>query len=940
MIMTLLKKPLVILIALVITIGVVYELGFAAENNTPAASVQQNLLESDFVTEGNIPVSSMPVASVQQNLTETGFVAASNTPIVPASFAPGTRWARVDESIGLRGEASIGGARGITGADTRIYTHRVDGIATIPAGNNPSLPITITPNRHYTLTGVTVVAFATIEHRDGLNQGWGTREVVTDIRRWDDINYSYPAPWNNSYIVPTAYFETFLRNAGTPNASRMEIEVVLYADFTYNPNLVAHFIIDFGDNDNTITITEPGQINGVERPWNGNNLPPGMSWTGFNASGAVSRGLRIDANHSNIEGRVIRLTGTTFATAGVRGAYHVLIEGNHLSADRQTVHLILDNLTMFPGAGANLTNYRELKTPSPITTQIQHWATLHGRVARYSGSQVVGTINRNLVSNTFGNDVGGVSIAPGSGLGGQWANRSPLILSNVDAFVTLRGYNIISHTDTTNQHPGTTAIYVDGSASLIFTDASDVPDASGRRGSLYARGAGCSSAIGTMHLPVGFIQIDGGKIIAESADGAHQFAGIGHGGHSENQVTPLQSGAAGVADPMLRGIVINGGEVHALGHHYGIGGNGGAVVNAAAGTGAQRLNPYIGPTYIVITGGEVQAESGAGSGGSAIGFGYNNSIHHVRIGRMDRPDAATRVIAANWGYGAAISGNMTFYSGYTTAYSGQYAAAIGGNAISWATVAIRVQSQARNALHAEEGTPLTVYGGVVRAVSGAFPQRDITETGGAPNFHINQARGVVTPGSGTVPPALAGSVIRPVWGTDSSRISLQETLKVLCCTDNMLSYGAAIGGAIRQDGGSRNQIFGGNLTIISGSHGAGIGGGGSFDANNAGSGTGDDLGDGTWFGTNHIRRNILATDTTTVGNVAPMSLNITAGRFGAGIGGGGADGLGADGGSGGNLFIGGGNFEINAGEYGAGIGGGGSISGSGGDGGNVVIGGQ
>ena len=99
-------------------------------------------------------------------------------------FTPDLRVARVDESVGLRADAYIGGAHGITGSDTRIFTHRTNGKVDIPAGANPSLPISITPNQHYTLTGVTVVAFATIEHQNGipgLNNGWGTREVVTDI---------------------------------------------------------------------------------------------------------------------------------------------------------------------------------------------------------------------------------------------------------------------------------------------------------------------------------------------------------------------------------------------------------------------------------------------------------------------------------------------------------------------------------------------------------------------------------------------------------------------------------------------------------------------------------------------------------------------------------------------------------------------------------------
>ena len=937
MIMTLLRKPLVILIALVITIGVVYELGFAAENNTPVASVQQNLLESDFVTEGNTPVSSMPAASVQQNLTETGFVAASNTPIVSASFAPGTRWARVDESIGLRGEAYIGGARGITGADTRIYTHRFggDGIATIPAGNNPSLPITITPNPYYTLTGVTVVAFATIEHRDGIenvNDGWGTREVVTDIRTWDDLSYSYPTSWNDSYTVPTAYFETFLRNAGTPNASQMEIEVVLYADFTYNPNPNPYFTIEFGEN--------YLRINNEQHNWLGNTLPDGLNWTAANGglpgsgvynpvinrtpvSNSVGRGLWIDASHSNINGRTILVTGTSMANS-TRGAWHILVEGDQ-TATRQSVHLILEDVKVLPGRDATAGNFWEFRWPSNTTTMIQHYASVHGNTNRIANT---------LINNTFGTGLGSVNVAPGSGSGGNAANRAPLILTNVDAFVTLRGDNILAHTCSSWTHPGTTAIHVDASASLVFTDASDVPDASGRRGSLYARGGGCSSAIGTMHLPVGFIQIDGGRIIAESATSSHQFAGIGHGGHSENQQTPHQGT---VRDPNLRGIVINGGTIDALGFHYGIGANGGT---------AAGYNLAIGPTYIVITGGNVQAEASAGSGGSAIGFAFNNSYHHVRIGRPDKENSATTVTSVNWGFGAAISGNMTFYSGVTRAYSGQYAAAIGGNAISFASTAINVSSRARSAGDAESGAPLTVYGGDVTVVAGAFPQRDLTEAPAGAQFDVNQARGVSTPFPIGNNPLPDGRIIRPLYPDGfGSRVSTQDAVN-LAMEANIISYGAGIGGAIRQDGGSRNNIFGGIFDITASSHGAGIGGGGSFDTNNAGRGTGINPGDGTWLGTNHVRRNVPYTNLTNRGIPEPMFFNIVSGRFGAGIGGGGSsgpldiNGLGAAGGHGGNLFIGGGNFEIHTGEYGAGIGGGGSIFGSGGDGGNVVIGGQ
>ena len=878
----------------------------------------------------------MASVEIDSELARMGDISATGVSIQPF-FSPDERWARVDESIGLRATASIGTAQGVSGADTRIFLTRQNGIHTIPlAVDNPSLPISITPAPHYTLRGVTVVAFATIEHLDNeldpTNPDWGTREVVTDIRTWENLNHGAGTAWTENYIVPTEYFETFFHPG-----SRMEIEVVLYADLTYNPNIDApaniDFTIDFGSNADTIL------INGTPRPWGG-VLPPGMSWTGFDnttivvANRPISRGLRIDADA--LDGSVIKLTGMSGAIEGVRGAYHVLIEGDHMTPERQTIHLILDDLIVFPGIDATMENFMTLKSNSRVTTQISHFATLHGRVERYSGEPIVNGLIGTIIENTYTNPgTGSPAIAPGTGT--RWANRSPLILSNVDAFVTLRGDNIIAHTDINNQHPGTTAIFVEAASSLIFTDASD--------GTLYARGAGCSSAIGTMHLPVGFIQIDGGTITAESADGAHQFAGIGHGGHSENQNQPQQSGWTGagipVADPMLRGIVINGGEVHALGHHYGIGGNGGSVENQN-GTGERFLNPDIGPTYIVITGGTVQAEAGAGSGGSAIGFGYNNSIHHVRIGRMDRPDAATQVTAANWGYGAAISGNMRFYSGYTTAYSSQYAAAIGGNAISWATVAIRVESQVTQAAtglanHAEAGTPLTVFGGVVRSRSGAFHQRDLTTTGGSPNFHINQVRGVAAPGAGGTPPALAGSVIRPVYTATGLRISLQDLLNTLdesCCG---LSFGAAVGGAIQQDGGTRNQIFGGVFDVVSGSHGAGIGGGGARNAGTAGDGTGDAPGDGTWFGTNHIRWNVPYDDLTTRGVRRFADFDITSGRYGAGIGGGGSDGPAVPGGDGGNIFIGGGHFNVTSGNFGAGIGGGGSGLGAGGDGGNVVI---
>ena len=124
---------------------------------------------------------------------------------------------------------TFGAAIGITASDTRGFETRTNGTAPIPAGANPVLSLSITPNQHYTLTGVTVVAIATIEHQNGIpaiNSGWGTREVVTDIRTWDNLNAT--GTWNDNYTVPTAYFESFYKNTVT---GRMEIEVVLYADF-------------------------------------------------------------------------------------------------------------------------------------------------------------------------------------------------------------------------------------------------------------------------------------------------------------------------------------------------------------------------------------------------------------------------------------------------------------------------------------------------------------------------------------------------------------------------------------------------------------------------------------------------------------------------------------------------------------------------------------
>ena len=830
------------------------------------------------------------------------------------AFNPGTIWARVDESIGLRADAYIGTARGITGSDTRIYTHRHNGngIANIPTGANPVLPISITPNKHYALTGVTVVAFATIEHQNGMNNGWGTRQVVTDIRTWENLTYTdNTAPWTNNYTVPTDYFRTFYHNKV---ASRMEIEVVLYADFTYRDTSTPVYDIELGEGFLRISVNGGAATN---HTWNGNTLPAGLHWTAFNGSatttwtspmsrtppsGSVGRGLFIDASNASINGSTIRITGTSAANTS-RGAWHILVEGDR-TATRQSVHLILDNVTIFPGIGAdsgNFWNHRQASSDA-YTTMIQHFSSFNGNTTRIADT---------LMSNTFGTALSGApnggDITSGSGNGGNFANRSPLIFTNVDAFVTLRGSNTLAHSDIRWTHPSTTAIHVDASASLVFTDTSN--------GSLYARGAGCSSAIGTMHLPVGYIQIDGGHITAESATSSHQFAGIGHGGHSEHMAWPNQ---VVVGDPNLRGIVINGGRVDAFGFHYGIGANGGGKNDS---TNATSLNADIGPTYIVITGGVVAAEASAGSGGAAIGFAYNNNIHQVRIGRMDKDNTDTSVTSVNWGNGAAISGNMTFYSGSTTAYSGQYAAAIGGNAVSDARTTATQISAAQSAATAMPGAPLTVYGGEVTVRAGAFSQTNLP---GGFQDDVNLARGG-SPGT------------RPLYPSGfASRVGVQAAFTA-AYDPNVTGYGAGIGGAIRRDGGSRNLIFGGFFDVTSSSHGAGIGGGGSNGTTNAGRGTGTNPGDGTWLGTNYIRWNVPHTDLTDKGMLAPMFFDIVSGTYGAGIGGGGTDIAGIRGGDGGNIFIGGGNFNVHSGEFGAGIGGGGSLNGPGGNGGDVVI---
>jgi len=715
--------------------------------------------------------------------------------------------ARVDESVGLRATASIGSAEGIKPTDTRIIRQN----ATANATNSDTLLVTVTPNAKYTLTGVVVSAIATITHSDG------TKEAIKDITQ---------SPSSFTYTVPD--FSSYVKSGDT-----IDVEIVLYADFTYAPS------------------APDGVI----------NLASGSITTSTGGLSQSGNNFLIDT--ATARGKTIRITG---ASTTHRQIY--VYDSGRSTATRanSNVHLIFDNAQLFSG-GANSSDYKTAtggSTPAQIGSTN---ATSPGIASRTSNT------NR---SSTQG-------------------SMAQLILTDVDAYVTFTGENIFatSYTTMNGGNPNTSAVMVDASASFVVTDAST--------GSLYARGGGCSAAIGTSAAwPSGYVEIDGGTITATSAHNSHAFAGIGNGGHYSS------------TDPGTRGIVINGGKVDAMGFHFGIGANGGNSVNA------NSFDANIGRQYIVVTGGDITSEASAGSGGAAFGFSYNNDQHEVRVGRPDKGNTDSSLFAVNWGYGAAISGKMTFYSGTTSAYSGQYSAAIGGNAVSNAVTTAQTAATAQAGTYAMGGTPLTVYGGDVTAEAGRFLQETYID------YNISQIRGNS--------------------GTRLSAAAVLTQTRPSGLTGSTSSYGAAIGGAVGKSGGTLNNIFAGNFNVTSSIHGAGIGGGGAY------SGVGGNGGE-TWIG--------KLTDNNT-GNTVSMNFNVTSDEYGAGIGGGGSST--GNGGNGGNLYIGGEtnsdivarwdptmnggaggvrpgqyNFNINSGLYGAGIGGGGSLNGNGGFGATTLV---
>lgn len=698
--------------------------------------------------------------------------------------------AKVDESIGLRAEATItGGSASVSGiapVNTKL-TKKLD------VSNDDTFMITVSPYDNYTLDQVVVSAIAEITHPDG------TMEAVKDTQ---SIPANTASTFTETYTIPDF-------TGCVESGDVIDVDIVLYADFTYSPASV----------DCTIDLT-----NGTV--------------TGSNTGGISVSGKLFTIDTATAAGKTVKVTGETSYVSSSDTNYQIKVHNSAKSVSTRNIHLIFDDVKMYT-VGLDYSNYKTYSTtdtPSVFSSDV----TNPGTSTRFSNT----TIN----------------------------SYALLSLADVDAYVTFTNENILAHsyTQANGGNPNASAIQVDASASLVVTDAST--------GSLYVRGGGCSAAIGSSeYKPSGYVEIDGGDIIATSAHNSHAYVGIGNGGHYDS------------TDPGTRGIVINGGKLEALGFHYGIGANGGTLTGG--------FDNAVGAQYIVITGGEVVSEASGGSAGASIGFAYNNASHDVRIGRPDKDGSSANevdITSVNWGYGAAISGKMTFYSGTTSAYSGQYAAAIGGNAVSNATISPANDGQAQALSSAITGTPLTVYGGTVTAEAGAFEQQGYRQYDS-------------TIGSDGV------------RGTSLTRTSAASALNELRPSD---SYGAAIGGSISRDGGSENKIFAGTFDVYSSVYGSGIGGGGGYQTQNGGGG-GD-----TWIGN--------LTDLST-GTIAYMDFTITADNngYGAGFGGGGSDG--GNGGGGGNVYIGGGKFDIYGSVYGAGFGGGGSNSGNGGGGSTVVI---
>ena len=763
---------------------------------------------------GMVPVISLPAAADSSHVSTA----------YPAGVTP-TVTARVDESVGLRGEVTISdgtnSTTGITPLDVKIR----EGVAM--TGN--SLTINVTPEANYTFTGGRVVAIATVTDMADLDNN-GVAETETTKNAYEYVvdfsttNYTYTVPQFGAYVE---------------EGQQVEVEIIAYADFTYT----------LPSNEVVVNV--------------GTGAITGTDTNGVTATSST-RVIRIDP--TTLNGKVVRITGDMNYSSG----YQVQIyqTAGTSNGDLRRVDIILDDLTMFTTSGINESNYTN-------TT---------GTTSSYQ-------------------NIGQSMPVTSAGTGNRWTTSTitrsgaPISIANADVHMTLINTNILSNNSAyfNAGDYNESGIMVDASGSLIITDAST--------GTLFAQGGGCSAGIGSSGpYPAGHIEIHGGTIEAVSAFSLHSYAGIGNGGHFN------YSSSYG-NDPGTRGFVMTGGDVYAFGTMYGIGGNGGSSFH-------DGIDPDVGAQYIVVTGGSLQTEGSNNSRGAALGWSYNNDTHVVRIGRLGDVDDAVNLVAANWGFGAAISGRMTFYSGITTAYSGEYAAAIGGNASCDANTTMAYENtHGYNSTTAVTGTSLWVYGGIIEAVSGAFDWP-----------------GAVYDGGGN------GNIQLPDEWRGISGLTDRNWVNTFTPLQGTLGYSAAIGGAIGQDGGSNTYFFGGELTAVSSLYGAAIGGGGGYS-----SGTNATPGNGgtTWFGT-------LTDLSGTTEAVVEMNVTVDSSTYGAAIGGGGSNSSG--GGSGGDgLYISTQtdpqrayeqdySFEIRSGSYGAAIGGGGAFSGNGGAGAaNLVI---
>nr|WP_297171457.1 S-layer homology domain-containing protein [uncultured Agathobaculum sp.] len=618
----------------------------------------------------------------------------------------------------------------------------------------------------------------------------------------------------NSYTIPK--FGAYVEQGDT-----VTVAITAYADFDYQEQ-EADITIDVSGTTPTIT----GDTNSA------------VSYSG------TGRQKLISIDSSKLNGQVVKVTGRSIRGENhTDGTWHVHVQNSqkNTTAESRRVDLILEDLWILTTASTTTSNYK---------TYVGHESP---QGPRYNSS---------VAGNTT-----------------RWSTTtkpaaSPLVISDTDVHVTLKGQNVL-YVNSWLQDGGSTngnGIVVDATGSLIVTNAST--------GSMEVQGGDCSSAIGTSggNQPSGYVEIDGGEVYAYSAFSSHCYAGIGNGGHYSS------------TDPGTRGFVMTDGTLEALGFHYGIGGNGGS------GTASNSFDQNVGRQYIVVTGGNLVAEGGGGSAGAALGWAYNNDYHVVRVGRIGDDNNNLNLKAVNWGHGAGISGRMYFYSGTTEAYSGEYAAAIGGNAVSQAWTSAATESTAQGGSTAMTGTQLRVYGGDITAIAAAFE-----------NYTV--------PSSGQIAPQ--------DWrGQNANRLS-HTAVDKSTALKGTIGYGAAIGGANTKTGGSETYLFGGTLNAQSSQYGAGIGGGGGY-GNYAAGGGGT-----TRFGS--------LTDLSGANEQAvAMNVTVNSSTYGAGIGGGGVSGSGAAGSGGDGLYIStrttppsntGANqysFTINSGKYGAGIGGGGN----------------